>query len=341
MRKDHPRIRGEHGITKVVGWVAGSSPHTRGARHVRASADRAPRIIPAYAGSTYRLASRAPVSPDHPRIRGEHVRLGRQCGDPGRIIPAYAGSTSSIHTKGDVKRDHPRIRGEHSERPGRRARPHGSSPHTRGARRRRPHPDEHRVDHPRIRGEHRVHRQVHGARRGSSPHTRGAHHGVRTDDRSRGIIPAYAGSTPSGMRRRGISRDHPRIRGEHSSRSSANSPASGSSPHTRGAPLSGFLSLARGRIIPAYAGSTNNGVLIGKKPQDHPRIRGEHPARGRGYHEIQGSSPHTRGAPVSCKSLREFCGIIPAYAGSTRLRMAGGRHLPDHPRIRGEHQSFV
>ena len=54
---------------------------------------------------------------------------------------------------------------------------------------------------------------------------------------------------------------------------------------------------------------------------------------------VPGSSPHTRGAPVSCRSPREFWGIIPAYAGSTHQRRRMGPDEADHPRIRGEHGS--
>ena len=71
------------------------------------------RIIPAYAGSTRKLAARGGEKVDHPRIRGEHRNFpnfvfatwgssphtrGALRGAPGvggavRIIPAYAGST--------------------------------------------------------------------------------------------------------------------------------------------------------------------------------------------------------------------------------------------------------
>ena len=93
--RDHPRIRGEHGVYDgVVEFTDGSSPHTRGAP---------------------RRGSESPAAGvDHPRIRGEHPFLvGRACGPPGssphtrgarvarirprmraRIIPAYAGSTA-------------------------------------------------------------------------------------------------------------------------------------------------------------------------------------------------------------------------------------------------------
>ena len=112
---DHPRIRGEH--ESQYGQrlrQGGSSPHTRGAHYVRGPYGTYQRIIPAYAGSTVSLLSRARVEADHPRIRGEHefdqvagiVEAGSSphtrgarglptcfcCG--GRIIPAYAGSTT-------------------------------------------------------------------------------------------------------------------------------------------------------------------------------------------------------------------------------------------------------
>ena len=92
-----------------------------------------PRIIPAYAGSTYHLPLRRSVRGDHPRIRGEHGfrRLGGNVlpgssphtrGAPtrqvksaydDRIIPAYAGSTPSRSSPTWQTSDHPRIRGEH------------------------------------------------------------------------------------------------------------------------------------------------------------------------------------------------------------------------------------
>ena len=193
--RDHPRIRGEHRGRELMPWQAyGSSPHTRGARRRGAAPCGRRRIIPAYAGSTYVLGRPHYSPPDHPRIRGEHHRLGC-AGDFGRgssphtrgaprspfvvaraarIIPAYAGSTwfSGQHKRGCT----------------------GSSPHTRGARERRTlwyanpriipaYAGSTRAlnpggvfsaDHPRIRGEHAAHGPEIRGRRGSSPHTRGA-----------------------------------------------------------------------------------------------------------------------------------------------------------------------
>ena len=133
-RRDHPRIRGEHRSSTVSGSPShGSSPHTRGAPQRRKIAHHQQRIIPAYAGSTFRgVLGRAQVE-DHPRIRGEHtptrsppvIAAGSSPhtrGAPSRnrktvwrtgIIPAYAGSTFDSEFLCGPGTDHPRIRGEH------------------------------------------------------------------------------------------------------------------------------------------------------------------------------------------------------------------------------------
>ena len=54
LRGDHPRIRGEHYACTVVTELGeGSSPHTRGAHLKEGQNSGGPRIIPAYAGSTF------------------------------------------------------------------------------------------------------------------------------------------------------------------------------------------------------------------------------------------------------------------------------------------------
>ena len=91
---------------------------------------------------------------------------------------------------------------------------------------------------------------------GSSPHTRGALVASRYCTPDEGIIPAYAGSTGLLCNRSVSFRDHPRIRGEHSSASFAAISLSGSSPHTRGALLFSDIAECGVGIIPTYAGST-------------------------------------------------------------------------------------
>ena len=280
------------------------------------------------------------------------------------------------HTRGD----HPRIRGEHlvwwmASRENK-----GSSPHTRGALhqiryraiKRRIIPayagstiatnvsSRTATDHPRIRGEHFQTFMADIAERGSSPHTRGALDRVRRHLNDIGIIPAYAGSTLSRSLPKSLLTDHPRIRGEHCPVAPPDWTGSGSSPHTRGAPLIPRVRFARIGIIPAYAGSTWSVTDIVCAAADHPRIRGEHWPITFQTLERSGSSPHTRGAPPPPRWVRlpgrdhprirgehvsvetvilTGRGIIPAYAGSTCKSGTLWRLSSDHPRIRGEHRS--
>ena len=111
----------------------------------------------------------------------------------------------------------------------------------------------------------------------------------------------------------------------------------GSSPHTRGAPKPTHWTGRRWRIIPAYAGSTSRKLMDLAWRADHPRIRGEHDTGNEAVVDVDGSSPHTRGAHPVVLRYGDRLGIIPAYAGSTREDGARAAHFTDHPRIRGEH----
>ena len=111
--------------------------------------------------------------------------------------------------------------------------------------------------------------------------------------------------------------DHPRIRGEHRHFCTRRRRCDGSSPHTRGARKRRGPVRRRRGIIPAYAGSTSPTDTLSRRPQDHPRIRGEHKLQARRVVLDQGSSPHTRGA--------------------RQVRTRSPTTWSDHPRIRGEH----
>ena len=355
---DHPRIRGEHRVNGLqLIDTAGSSPHTRGAHVQRPGPVGQDGIIPAYAGSTRAAPSPAIPPADHPRIRGEHAASRGSRRSTCRIIPAYAGSTSPPEPRPGPPPDHPRIRGEHWPGWARLDAWAGSSPHTRGAppgagdrgsgrgiipayagstswARDKPQPGR---DHPRIRGEHGLTDRSSARGVGSSPHTRGAHgHAVSAFDVS-GIIPAYAGSTPSTSGQIGGDADHPRIRGEHPRNAIVCPSRLGSSPHTRGAQRTGGLRSRSARIIPAYAGSTIRGIFESGTTVDHPRIRGEHQEGVCSITCTPGSSPHTRGARRTRARGFRRVRIIPAYAGSTAPSMPRHESIGDHPRIRGEH----
>ena len=131
--------------------------------------------------------------------------------------------------------------------------------------------------------------------------------------------------------------DHPRIRGEHARAGRHREASGGSSPHTRGARTFDRQKTERHRIIPAYAGSTCRSRRRRQARWDHPRIRGEHWTPSRDQPLSDGSSPHTRGAPVEVDGADQVGWIIPAYAGSTATCFLRSPNSADHPRIRGEH----
>ncbi len=253
----------------------GPSPRARGAQRVQVGDVAAPGTIPACAGSTAVLRATAMRDRDHPRVRGEHedddqVQADaegpspRARGAPPRptwwgrrrgTIPACAGSTSSTSSRGRPPRDHPRVRGEHlkaARGAGFRA---GPSPRARGApRRKRRRPwrrgtipacagstpgrkmgDASGRDHPRVRGEHRIPAALRLATSGPSPRARGAPSMASPASSGSGTIPACAGSTrPRTQPFRGR-RDHPRVRGEHTTARPASTGALGPSPRARGA----------------------------------------------------------------------------------------------------------
>ena len=155
-----------------------------------------------------------------------------------------------------------------------------------------------------------------------------------------GIIPAYAGSTATLISWLFCSRDHPRLRGEHSLTNQPLTIMLGSSPLTRGAQCVCVFVCALVGIIPAYAGSTSSHGFSALFFWDHPRLRGEHCSRSIRGNILKGSSPLTRGAPAIVPGVVVGHGIIPAYAGSTMREEVQGQLSKDHPRLRGEHQPW-
>ena len=127
------------------------------------------------------------------------------------------------------------------------------------------------------------------------------------------------------------------MRGEHPGTCRGPIRRRGSSPHARGAPAQ-----RRGRvralgIIPACAGSTPRIMTPLPRSRDHPRMRGEHQPYLGIELEMEGSSPHARGARASSRCHNRRIGIIPACAGSTCPSLLPCRLRTDHPRMRGEH----
>ena len=172
----------------------GSSPRGRGTPVLPPASSHAIRVIPAWAGNTFRRRSASPGPPGHPRMGGEHYyRLSKAaglCGSsprgrgtrsparrrPGesRVIPAWAGNTPSAPPAYSPASGHPRVGGEHF------------SP----------------VAMPR-------------ALSGSSPRGRGTHPADRRPVPVGRVIPAWAGNTREPGPPRPGPAGHPRVGGEH------------------------------------------------------------------------------------------------------------------------------
>ena len=211
---------------------------------------------------------------DHPRMRGEHLRIRCRRRRP---------RGSSPHARGAL---HPLLRD---------ARRAGIIPACAGSTRLSGLPPRRRRDHPRMRGEHRKASESGASSPESSSHARGAQFRSPPRRARVGIIPACAGSTCGLPGCRASRRDHPRMRGEHAAGAWWEPQTKGSSQHARGAlEAYGLVALAGG-IIPACAGSTYRRWRSHGRARDHPRMRGEHTLPDTVAAPCSGSSPHARG----------------------------------------------
>ena len=151
--RDHPRSRGENGERPQSRRAGlGSSPLTRGKLRRHSTSPSRAGIIPAHAGKTSPSVKSLSPERDHPRSRGENLRLVRwsvtvRGSSPltrgkrpwrtaadlrSRIIPAHAGKTAESPVVLEELGDHPRSRGENLRFEGCDLRAQGSSPLTRG-----------------------------------------------------------------------------------------------------------------------------------------------------------------------------------------------------------------
>ena len=192
---DHPRSRGVYVPRPLKrARTGGSSPLARGLPDPARRVDRRPRIIPARAGFTSVIMSRAATLKDHPRSRGVYIppRTTGSCGigssplarglrrpshtqiNRSGIIPARAGFTGRWRSRGPKPWDHPRSRGVYP--------PHRLSSGT-------------RADHPRSRGVYVASAWKCAVMTGSSPLARGLLRAIGHRRDLNRIIPARAGFT--------------------------------------------------------------------------------------------------------------------------------------------------
>ena len=155
-------------------------------------------------------------------------------------------------------------------------------------------------------------------RLGSSPLTRGKRAGAKLSSPVHRLIPAHAGKTPGDRPHHRVSQAHPRSRGENFFPGVAGGRGRGSSPLTRGKLRSSKRELRLERLIPAHAGKTAGLRGVRFRREAHPRSRGENQSVSRRCGPATGSSPLTRGKPISVDEMSGVTGLIPAHAGKTR-----------------------
>ncbi len=129
------------------------------------------------------------------------------------------------------------------------------------------------------------------------------------------LFPAYAGRTAAARQLRGSPAAHPRLRGADETSPLPYYGWKGSSPLTRGGPTS---PMPRGKPCTA-----------------HPRLRGADLDEIGFMPRDVGSSPLTRGGLSLTLSIDKAAGLIPAYAGRTRISPGKVKMRRAHPRLRG------
>ena len=190
-------------------------------------------------------------------------------------------------------------------------------------------------DHPRSCGANAPLSLSYSNERGSSPLVRGQRPIPSSPTRTRRIIAARAGPTPSITPQKGDVADHPRSCGANDFLPSNLRSENGSSPLVRGQRV---LSIAFGtpeRIIPARAGPTQILSFNSALWADHPRSCGANPVFRSIISTVCGSSPLVRGQLVQGQHPLVADRIIPARAGPTIRTASTTAAATDHPRSCG------
>ncbi len=360
--RDHPRMRGEHTFCAIT-HPAGNG------------------TTPACAGNTDSRSLPAAATGDHPRMRGDHRvgdpmnqdtagppphargPLGelRAIGRTRGTTPACAGTTRAAPAPSCNGRDHPRMRGDHTARAMATTRSLGPPPHARGPHRtgdgdhpllgttpacagttnEPPATARPARDHPRMRGDHPSQTVSWLGSSGPPPHARGPRRALAQLQDRAGTTPACAGTTRGGLRTGRTRRDHPRMRGDHTTAQRTPVEYQGPPPHARGPQHRPVCMLHPRGTTPACAGTTGRGPGRPSATRDHPRMRGDHLICASVAMYPWGPPPHARGPQHRHQHVLRAGGTTPACAGTTGQRAGQPAPAEDHPRMRGDHRTSV
>ena len=294
---------------------AGSSPRGRGKPRRRPRNRRRLGLIPAWAGKTRSTSGRATSSRAHPRVGGENV-----------AVVCIASPCWGSSPRGRGKRDVVPPGGAHE----------GLIPAWAGKTVSGQVTDHGDRAHPRVGGENRTAALLNTTGTGSSPRGRGKHPLGVTFRAHDGLIPAWAGKTPSTGACRGRWRAHPRVGGENTVTRHFHSTRHGSSPRGRGKLCLALCFRFRCGLIPAWAGKTAACTRRRGGIRAHPRVGGENLSAKDASGRPLGSSPRGRGKRSRSGSNLAWQGLIPAWAGKTTPRLPPARRVWAHPRVGGE-----
>ena len=153
-----------------------------------------------------------------------------------------------------------------------------------------------------------------------------------------GLIPAWAGKTWTLYTTRLVCGAHPRVGGENRECERDRFDELGSSPRGRGKLSHQVKPPHRKGLIPAWAGKTAGTMMPRTSWRAHPRVGGENPLRDGIRLEGSGSSPRGRGKRRQGGTERAGAGLIPAWAGKTRLALLTQSVTRAHPRVGGENK---
>ncbi len=331
-------MRGDHTANpRATAFAAGPPPHARGPPCTWCTRPRRTGTTPACAGTTGQRNCRTAQRRDHPRMRGDHQRrrqlMASRSGPPphargppprrrgrparGGTTPACAGTTATATWGG-------------ASTPGTTPACAGTTPH-----RTRPHRQP--ADHPRMRGDHHITQQVTSNGLGPPPHARGPLRCGAGPPVGTGTTPACAGTTPIAFRSSVWHRDHPRMRGDHTTNDTYQVAGTGPPPHARGPHPRQEPVPQHPGTTPACAGTTQVPGMGSCSMWDHPRMRGDHFPSLPGLRPDPGPPPHARGPRLPPLPTASRNGTTPACAGTTWGPTGSPDGRRDHPRMRGDH----
>ena len=213
----------------------GSSPRGRGKPRTHGAHARADGLIPARAGKTHGLVTKASSKPAHPRAGGENPGAWWLPVVAGGSSPRGRGKLANAVPGASGKRLIPARAGKTGPRAGQRSR---------------------EAAHPRAGGENALAAVGVEPVEGSSPRGRGKQTVWRAGKHRVRLIPARAGKTGSWSNSTPASWAHPRAGGENDVLHSIRRRSRGSSPSGRGKLVKADHDLVSGRLIPARAGKT-------------------------------------------------------------------------------------